>query len=293
MKITMFLLTICLVLTFLPVVAMAENEAAVDVNNLTTAEATTEATESEETGGTCGENANWKLEGTTLTIYGSGKMDDYHKEGYPWLEHRLTITKVVVESGVTHIGDGAFCEMDNLREVSIAPTVQSIGIYAFAHCINLTNANTPSRVTEIGFSAFMRCKSLKSIAIPTQLTCLNENVFEECTSLTEITIPAGVRTFRACVFNGCTALRKITFLGDAPDAMGPAFEGVTGTAYYPGDNVTWTEGIRAELSSEIPEESKLMWVAVNQESEPTQPPETKPEPTVTEPQPTQPKPADP
>lgn len=61
--------------------------------------------------GTCGTNLTWTLDDNgTLTISGNGKMKDYGLYGgaqSPWLGSS-EITSIVIENGVTSIGDRAF-----------------------------------------------------------------------------------------------------------------------------------------------------------------------------------------
>ena len=67
--------------------------------------------------GTCGENVNWALyDDGTLVISGSGKMTDFYASESgpaPWYEHSEMITTVVVENGVTTLGDYAFRDCIN------------------------------------------------------------------------------------------------------------------------------------------------------------------------------------
>ncbi len=66
--------------------------------------------------GTCGNNGNvhWELNGTTLRIYGNGAMDDYSSyKKTPWYYvdgkySYKTITKLVIEDGVTKVGSLIF-----------------------------------------------------------------------------------------------------------------------------------------------------------------------------------------
>ena len=63
----------------------------------------------------CGENVTWTLEGGTLTISGTGAMYDYNsRQNVPWYNSRTNITTVVIEEGVTTIGDLAFYHCNNL-----------------------------------------------------------------------------------------------------------------------------------------------------------------------------------
>ena len=67
------------------------------------------------TGGKCGENVNWKLSGTTLTISGTGPMYDwnsYEDPTRPWeADDDAKIKKIVIEKGVTRIGNYGFSQL--------------------------------------------------------------------------------------------------------------------------------------------------------------------------------------
>ena len=128
--------------------------------------------------GTCGDNVTWKLTSDgTLTISGKGAMDNYKFDGYdylansyyytdaPWDTYRYHIKSVVIENGVTSIGDRAFYGCVNLSNVTIPSSVTSIGEYAFYDC-RLASVTIPSRVTSIGSNAFEECEYLTSVNIP-------------------------------------------------------------------------------------------------------------------------------
>ena len=85
--------------------------------------------------GQCGENLYWKYAEHTLTIYGAGDMYDY--ETAPWLLFRDTTMNVVLERGISHIGDNAFSHFAELNKIEIPHTVASIGEGAFAECRKL------------------------------------------------------------------------------------------------------------------------------------------------------------
>ena len=85
---------------------------------------------------TCGENAKWSLQDGVLTISGTGEMDNYLLYGSnkfnedikpSWNEDKEQITSVVIEEGITSIGDYAFYDCDNLKKIIIPKSVTSIG----------------------------------------------------------------------------------------------------------------------------------------------------------------------
>lgn len=136
----------------------------------------------------CGTNLTWKLdENDTLTISGHGDMTDYESYQTPWYDQRNRIKKVVIEPGVTSIGEYAFYNFwDSLTEVSIADSVTRIGQCAFAICHKLTEVTIPASVTSIGDSAFVYCEALTKVTIPASVTSIGDGAFRGCKSLQDV-----------------------------------------------------------------------------------------------------------
>ena len=87
--------------------------------------------------GQCGENLYWQYAGHTLTISGTGAMYDYNGNDIPWLLFRDTTDAVVLEQGITHIGNNAFNGFVKLGKIDLPNTLTSIGANAFAGCRRL------------------------------------------------------------------------------------------------------------------------------------------------------------
>ena len=146
--------------------------------------------ESTATSGKCGENVRWSLsDDGVLTISGTGKMYDYYNCDSPFFYSIIDIIKsVVIESGVTSIGYGAFEDSSRFTSVTIPSSVTSIGERAFEGCTSLTSATMQNGVTSIGDYAFEDCTSLTSINIPSSVTSIGGGAFSGCTSLTNIDV---------------------------------------------------------------------------------------------------------
>ena len=163
--------------------------------NATAAE--NEITETGATSGTTGD-CTWTLDGTELTISGSGSMADYqYSSTLPWGK---SITKVTITEGVTSIGEYAFYKCSSLTSVTIPNSVTSIGSSAFSYCSSLTSVTIPNSVTSIGSSAFSYCSSLTSVTIPDSVTSIGDSAFFGCTSLTSVTIPDSVTSIGGYAF---------------------------------------------------------------------------------------------
>ena len=184
----------------------------------------------------CGENVTATLSpnsdgaGTyTLTIKGNGPMANY--DGYrtssnnscaPWCEKIQNITRLIVEDGVTTLGDDIlyYSYYDNgsdfhsfhpnLREVKLPEGLSYIGARAFCDSPDLTEVKIPNTVTKIKEYAFSGCTGLTEIELPPQLEEVDGGLFSRCSELKEITIPSSVKTIGARAFQYCTKLESVT-----------------------------------------------------------------------------------
>lgn len=87
--------------------------------------------------GQCGYDLYWKYAGHTLTISGTGNMYDYNENDMPWLLFRDTTDVVILERGITGIGDNAFNGFVKVGKIELPATLSSIGANAFAGCRKL------------------------------------------------------------------------------------------------------------------------------------------------------------
>lgn len=184
----------------------------------------------------CGQNVTATLsrnndgeETYTLTITGNGPMANY--DGYktssnnscaPWCEKIQNITRLIVEDGVTTLGDDIlyYSYYDNgsdfhsfhpnLREVKLPEGLSYIGARAFCDSPDLTEVKIPSTVTKIKEYAFSGCTGLTKIELPPQLEEVDGGLFSRCSELKEITIPSSVKTIGARAFQYCTKLESVT-----------------------------------------------------------------------------------
>ena len=138
--------------------------------------------------GSCGENVTWTLTADgTMTISGTGAMTDYtYDSRSPWYSCRTYIKRVVMQQGVTSIGDRAFWDCSGLTSVTIPDGVTSIGDSAFSGCAALTSVEIPNGVTAIGGSTFSNCIRLAKVTIPKSVTSIGKNAFYYCESIADV-----------------------------------------------------------------------------------------------------------
>jgi uncharacterized repeat protein (TIGR02543 family) len=184
--------------------------------------------------GTCGaegneDNVKWELTQNnnnpsnptyTLTISGSGAMKDYTAKPYsedkeespetPWYSYYESITKLVIEQGVTSIGNNAFRKLSAITDALVIPDgVTRVGEHAFRLCSGFTGPLTiPNSVVTIGKQAFQNCSGLTgNLVIPDSVQNLGSNVFFGDSGFTgALTLGKGLTsietgTFRQCQFS--------------------------------------------------------------------------------------------
>lgn len=95
------------------------------------------------------------------------------------IDSRTKSGELIIPDGVITIGENAFRECDNLKNVVIPNSVKTIEAAAFADCWSLTSITIPSSVTLIEEYAFARCNSLRTVTFTGTLPELGENVFED------------------------------------------------------------------------------------------------------------------
>ena len=152
------------------------------------------------------------------------KNYDYDSNQSP-VYNNSDVKKIVIEDGVTSIGDYAFRGCSSLTSITLPDSVTSIGDCAFVFCVGLSSITLPDSVTSIGDSAFKNCSSLTSITIPDRVTSIEPYAFDNCSSLTSITIPNSVTSIGASAFYNCRSLTSITIPDRVTSIESRAFTG--------------------------------------------------------------------
>jgi len=147
--------------------------------------------------GSCGSSATWELskqngQYTTLTIGGSGDMQDYG---------RTTV------DGLWRTD--APWDWQDLKSVSIGNSITSIGDYAFCGCQQLSSITIGWSVTNIGYASINHCDGITEVTLPASVASIEQGAFENSIHLDRVNIQKsdGLVT-NANAFNG-TALQYI------------------------------------------------------------------------------------
>ena len=190
--------------------------------------------------GTCGDHLTWTLdEEGTLTISGTGTMYDYEYAGVdsPWYrDYRTFVKKIVIEDGVTTIGEYAFNRFENLTQIQIGKDLASIGKKAISMCYSMAavtvdpgNAQFSSNEEGVLFNkdkstlVYYPISKVGAYVIPNTVKTIGNYAFAYCTGLTGITIPDSVTTIEGSPFYSCTGLTEVV-VPDSVVTMGGAFQ---------------------------------------------------------------------
>ncbi|MEO5716896.1 MAG: leucine-rich repeat protein [Luteolibacter sp.] len=146
------------------------------------------------------------------------KIDDYALNGYDF-------TSVVIPSGVTTIGEGAFGECEVLTTVTLPATLTTIGDEAFSECYHLAALSLPPGLTTIGYAAFSNCYALASLSLPSGLTTIGNSAFDSCESLTTMLVPASVSSLGSGAFSDCAKLSSVTLPASLTSIRSSLFRG--------------------------------------------------------------------
>ncbi len=197
------------------------------------------------------------FENGTLTISGTGEMKDYTyhsdydfsvrkpdtKDGYflmtnaPWNDefgHLNQITNLVVEEGITKIGNSTLTHAVNLKSVSLPEGLEAIGTHAF-YLTGLTQVELPSTLQTIGNitgsgGGSFQYTNLTSIELPEGLKTISSSVFRS-TPLESVVIPDSVEKIGNRAFLNTPNLQSI-IIGDGVVSIdAEAFAGISAYIY--------------------------------------------------------------
>jgi len=108
------------------------------------------------------------------------------------------------------IGNSAFYDCVELKQIYLSDHLLYIGNSAFYSCKSLEEINIPNHVNFIGISAFADCESLRSVHFGSKgnLKTLNEYAFQN-TGLVKVKLPESVEVIGPYCFYNCQMLKQV------------------------------------------------------------------------------------
>lgn len=184
--------------------------------------------------GSCGASLTWTYENGTLTVSGTGKMQNYDNPNeVPWQAYSDEITALKLEEGMTSVGYLSFMYLEHLTSVTIPESVTYIGGNAFFGCDALLDISIPASVSEIGGWAFdctawIKAKRAENpfvtvngilidgqsctgeVVIPESVSSIGDAAFTNNSHMTAVTVPERVTRIGANAFARCSRLSGVT-----------------------------------------------------------------------------------
>jgi len=158
-----------------------------------------------------------------------------------------TLKRVMI-TDESNIACGAFEQCSCLTNIVLNDGITSVGDFSFSECSGLTSIVVPVGVTNIGNSAFRNCVGLVSLVVPDSVVSIGQYAYQGCSSLSEVDIPASVRIgYKA--FDGCPAEESITY-----SVVAPQIRNVTAKQRYPWNGkVDITFEVVGDVTAGLPE----------------------------------------
>lgn len=177
-----------------------------------------------------GDNIVATIDGNTLTLSGNGKTYGYNDSMF-WNIDIDAIEHIIVEEGITELGNSLFSDFKSLDSISLPQTLKNIGECVFYKCSALEKIIIPEGVETIGYQAFCSCSNLTEIILPSTIKNIESEAFEGTgitsfnypqnikyipnsvfanTSLEEFSVPESVTEINDYAFGNCTKLIKIS-----------------------------------------------------------------------------------
>ncbi|MGC7169753.1 leucine-rich repeat protein [Metamycoplasma hominis] len=138
-------------------------------------------------------------------------IDKNNKKILAYLDKKTT--KVVIPNNVKKIGESAFSNCENLKEVSLNEGLEKIGAETF-YDTKIESITIPGSVKEIGERAFCNCENLKEVILNEGLKKIGASAFPN-TKIESITIPSSVKEIGESAFSNCKNLKEVIYKGDA------------------------------------------------------------------------------
>ena len=161
------------------------------------------------------DSLTWSLDSDgLLTLGGTGSTSYSQSNRAPWYTSRTSIKSIVVEEGVTSLGQQTFNGCSAVTTISLPKSLTKIVNQVFQGCSKLTEITFAEgmKLASISTDSFKNCTSLTSITLPDGCaTTIGKSVFNTCTALTSVTFGNKTASVHKTAFTGCTALKEVIF----------------------------------------------------------------------------------
>lgn len=182
-----------------------------------------------------GATINWHYDEDTgtITIKGTGNMPNYALGTAPWTQYRLVAKRIVIESGITKVGNHAFngAKIDNVigyanvTEIVLPEGLTTIGGSAFQY-VAAPRIDLPSTVNSFGTYTFAYSSTVETISLSTKMTTIPGSMFRGSSTspaIKKIYIPANVTSVTASAFLNRKNVEAVYYAGTEAQWAGITF----------------------------------------------------------------------
>lgn len=182
----------------------------------------------------CGENVTWSLDTVTgvFTLSGTGATYAYAYEGQPWYSYRESITKIVVEEGITQISAGTLDWLQYATVISLPSTLRKFDITCSSlyrlETVEIPEDNCLTDINENvykGSNLYARWEKNTPFYFGTVFCCWKGTV----PANTVLDIKEGTTAVLAKALYNCSAVTDVT-VPDSVKFIG--YQAFDGTAWY-------------------------------------------------------------
>lgn len=138
--------------------------------------------------------------------------------------NNLKIKSVVVEEGITTLGDFVFNGCKSIESVVLPESITYISGPAFRECTSLKSIVLPSQIEHIPGQIFSGCNSLSSVKLPAKLLTIGDMAFKDCFSLASVKFPETLQEIGGNAFQNCGSLKTLTIPGSVQNIDWFAFD---------------------------------------------------------------------
>lgn len=131
-------------------------------------------------------------------------------------------TAVKVEEGTVGLADKLFCNVEELKSVSLPQSLVNMGSMTFDGCAQLTSVNIPNGIETIGSGMFSGCAALSSVKIPDSVTSIGAYAFAD-SGLTSADLLNVKRIGKGAFENSKLGEGSVYLVDDYVDIGGRAF----------------------------------------------------------------------
>jgi hypothetical protein len=149
-------------------------------------------------------------------------------KAYTGTDEIINIPYSIFDTTIYKIGDSAFKDNTNLKEINFTSPIDAILDNAFKNCTNLSKIILPKSITLIGANAFYGCSKLNGeLNLPKNLLSIGDYAFYGCNHITSVVVENKVTAIGNYAFANCSILNLIYFYGNAPTFGSNVFSNIS------------------------------------------------------------------